>query len=690
MASEQVAARRWFKHSDIIVAAAVLGMVVMMIIPVPTLLLDLLLTVNITFSLIIMLISMYNNEPLQFSSFPSVLLITTLFRLSLNVSSTRLILLNGNAGEIIEQFGAFVLGGNPVVGFIIFLILVVIQFIVITKGAERVAEVAARFTLDAMPGKQMSIDADLNAGLITDLEAKTRRERIQSEADFYGAMDGASKFIKGDAIAAIVIVVINILGGFAIGVLQRGLELTEAINIYTILTVGEGLVAQIPALLISTATGITVTRAASSDISLGQELSFQLFTRPRALAIASGALAGMAILGMPPIPFFSLSALMGLLAYSMKKSQDAQEVRMIEQQQEEEVEETKKPENVMSLLMVDVLEIEMGYSLIPLVDANQGGDLLDRVVMIRRQCALELGVVLPPIRMRDNMQLKPTSYVIKVKGVEVATGELMPDHFLAMSSGLTDEDGIPGIDTVEPAFGLPAKWVSGNLREQAELAGYTVVDPSSVVATHLTEIIKGHAHEILGRQDVQNLLDHVKKTHPAVVEELIPGILSVGEVQKVLAGLLRERVSVRDLVTILETLADHGRATKDTDMLVEYARQGLARNIVKQYVDDNDTLYVVTLDPAVEQVIRDSVQYTEHGSYVAMDPDKAQSIFNSLTETVEQVTQRGNQPVILCAPVVRIYFKKLTEKLVPGLTVLSYNELEGRIDVQSLGVVKIK
>ncbi|HWI54175.1 MAG TPA: flagellar biosynthesis protein FlhA [Desulfobacteria bacterium] len=689
MASGQVAAGRWFKHSDIIVAAAVLGMVVMMIIPIPTILLDLLLTVNITFSLIIMLVSMYNNEPLQFSSFPSVLLITTLFRLSLNVSSTRLILLNGNAGQIIEQFGAFVLGGNPVVGFIIFLILVVIQFIVITKGAERVAEVAARFTLDAMPGKQMSIDADLNAGLINDREAKERRERIQSEADFYGAMDGASKFIKGDAIAAIIIVVINILGGFTIGVLQRGLELTEAISIYTILTVGEGLVAQIPALLISTATGITVTRAASSDISLGQELSSQLLTRPRALAIASGALAGMAILGMPRIPFFTLSAVMALMAYFMKKSQDEQEIKMIEQQQEDEVEETKKPENVMSLLMVDVLELEMGYSLIPLVDANQGGDLLDRVVMIRRQCALELGVILPPIRMRDNMQLKPTSYVIKVKGVEVASGELMPDHYLAMSSGLT-ENGIPGIETVEPAFGLPAKWVSGSLREQAELAGYTVVDPSSVVATHLTEIIKSHAHEILGRQDVQNLLDHVKKTHPAVVEELIPGIMMVGEVQKVLAGLLRERVTVRDLVTILETLADHGRATKDTDMLVEYVRQSLARNIVKQYVDDNETLHVLTLDPAVEQLIRDSVQYTEHGSYVAMDPDKAQSIFNNLTECVEQATQRGYQPVILCAPVVRIYFKKLTEKLVPGLTVLSYNELEGRIDVQSLGVVKIK
>lgn len=688
MASEQVATWRWFKHSDIVVAAAIIGMVVMMIIPVPTYVLDFLLTINITLSLVIMLVSMNNSEPLQFSSFPSVLLISTLFRLSLNVSSTRLILLNGNAGQIIEKFGQFVLGGNPVVGFVIFLILVVIQFVVITKGAERVAEVAARFTLDAMPGKQMSIDADLNAGSITEREAIDRRQRIQNEADFYGAMDGASKFIKGDAIAAIIIVIINIIGGFAIGVLQRNLSMTEALSTYTILTVGEGLVAQIPALLISTATGITVTRAASSDVTLGEEVSSQLMSRPRALGIASGALAMMGVLGMPLLPFLSLSAVMGFAAYALSKSQQKQKVKMIEQEKEQEVEEIRKPENVMSLLMVDVLEIEMGYSLIPLVDVNQGGDLLDRVVMIRRQCALELGVILPPIRMRDNMQLKPNSYVIKIKGVEVANGELMLDHYLAMSSGFT-EDGIAGINTVEPAFGLPAKWISSSLREQAELAGYTVVDPSSVVATHLTEVIKSHAHEVLGRQDVQNLLEYVKKTHSAVVEELVPGLLVVGEVQKVLAGLLKERVPVRDLVSILETLADHARATKDIDMLVEYVRQALARNIIRQYVDDKDTIYVITLDPLVEQNIRDSIQYTDHGSYVAMDPDKAQMIFKSLTHKVQHANETGHQPIILCAPVVRIYFKKLTEKLLPGLVVLSYNELEGRINIQSLGVVSI-
>lgn len=688
MASPQSAQVKWLRHSDIIVAGAVIGMVVMMVIPIPTFLLDILLTVNITFALIVLLVSMYNNEPLQFSSFPSLLLIMTIFRLSLNVSSTRLVLLDGFAGQIIEKFGQFVLGGNPVVGFVIFLILVAIQFIVITRGAERVAEVAARFTLDAMPGKQMSIDADLNAGLITEKEALERRSRIQREADFYGAMDGASKFIKGDAIAGIIIVIINIIGGFAIGVLQRKLTMTEALDVYTILTVGDGLVSQIPALLVSTATGITVTRAASSDESLGSEISFQMLSRPRILAIAAGALALLALLGMPPVPFLILAALAGIGAYSMKKIQDEHQLKLQEREQDEEVEEIRKPENVMSLLQVDVLEIEMGYSLIPLVDVNQGGDLLDRVVMIRRQCALELGAVLPPIRMRDNMQLKPNSYVFKVKGVEVAGGELILDHYLAMSSGLT-EDGIEGIETVEPAFGLPAKWITASVREQAELAGYTVVDPSSVIATHLTEVIKSHVHEILGRQDVQNLLDNIKKTHPAVVEEIVPTLLSLGEVQKVLAGLLRERVPIRDLVTILETLADHARATKDTDMLIEYARQALARNIVKQYIDTRDTLHVITLDPEIEQLIRESIQYTEHGSYVALDPEKAQVIFNSLTVSVERVSEAGHQPIILCAPVVRIYFKKLTEKLIPGLVVLSYNELEGRVNVQSLGVVKI-
>lgn len=686
MALEQAASKQ-FKNIDIAVSVAVLGMIVMLIIPVPTILLDMLLTVNISLALVILLVTMYNKEPLSFSAFPTLLLITTLFRLSLNVSSTRLILLNGFAGNIIEKFGSFVLGGNPVVGFVIFLILIVIQFIVITKGAERVSEVAARFTLDAMPGKQMAIDADLNAGMITDQEARDRRKKIQQEADFYGAMDGATKFVKGDAIAAIIIVVINIIGGFAIGVLQRNLSMTEALQTYTILTVGEGLVAQIPALLISTATGITVTRAASES-DFGSDMAGQILSQPRVLAIASGALVALALLGLPRLPLLVLAGILGGLAFTMKKANLEQARQMVEKEKDEEVEEIRKPENVISLLQVDVLELEMGYSLIPLVDVNQGGDLLDRVVMIRRQCALEIGLVLPPIRMRDNMQLKPSSYVIKIKGVEVAEGEILVDHYLAMSSALTEND-IAGIDTVEPAFGLPAKWIPAVLREQAELAGYTVVDPSSVVATHLTEIVKIHANEIMSRQDVQSLIDNVKKTHPTVVEELIPGILNIGEVQKVLANLLRERVSIRDLVTILETLADYGRVTKDADMLTEYVRQALARIIARQFVDHGEIINVITLDPNVEQIIREGVQHTEHGSYVALEPEQAQRLFGALSKEVERVSEQGYQPVILCAPVVRIYFKKLTEKLIPRLAVLSYNELEGKFNVQSIGVVSI-
>ncbi len=683
----QQAASGQFKNIDIALAVGVLGMIIMLIIPIPTPLLDLLLTVNISLSLIILLVTMYNNEPVKFSSFPTMLLITTLFRLSLNVSATRLILLHGEAGEIIEKFGMFVLGGNPVVGFVIFLILVVIQFIVITRGAERVSEVAARFTLDAMPGKQMAIDADLNAGMITDQEARERRKKVQQEADFYGSMDGATKFVKGDAIAAIIIVIINIIGGFTIGVLQKGLTMLDALETYTILTVGEGLVAQIPALLISTATGITVTRAAS-ETNFGAEVAGQILSQPRVLAIAAGALVVLAILGLPAAPMLVLAGILGFLAYTMQKVRSEHARQLEEKEKDEEVEEIRKPENVVSLLQVDVLELEMGYSLIPLVDVNQGGDLLDRVVMIRRQCALEMGLVLPPIRMRDNMQLKPNSYVIKIKGVEMAEGEILADHYLAMSSALT-ENGIAGIDTLEPAFGLPAKWIPADLREQAELAGYTVVDPSSVVATHLTEVVKSHAYEILSRQDVQSLIDNVKKTHPTVVEELMPGILNVGEIQKILANLLRERVPIRDLVTILETMADYGRVTKDADMLTEYARQALSRIIARQFADKNDIIYVITLDPKVEQLIRDAVQHTEHGSYVALEPEKAQRLFNVLGQVVESITEKGYQPVVLCAPVVRIYFKKLTEKLLPKLSVLSYNELEGKFNVQSVGVVNI-
>lgn len=675
------------KYSDIMVSVAIITIVVMMIIPLPTLLLDLLLTLNITLALIIVMVAIYNVEPLEFSVFPSLLLITTLFRLALNVSSTRLILLDGHAGEVIAAFGNFVVGGNPVVGFIVFVILIIIQFIVITKGAERVAEVAARFTLDAMPGKQMSIDADLNAGLISDKEARDRRKNIQREADFYGAMDGASKFVKGDAIAAIVIIIINIVGGFIIGMVQRDMDVLHALQTYTLLTVGEGLVNQIPALLISTATGIVVTRAAS-EANLGKDLTRQIINNPRVFFIAAGVLGLLGLIpGLPGIPFFSLSLITGAIGYALIRTQRTEVQKEMSQQEEKEKEEVRKPENIISLLQVDPMELEIGYSLIPLVDVSQGGDLLDRVVMIRRQCALELGLIVPTIRIRDNIQLKPNIYVIKLKGIEIARGELMLDHFLAMDSGAAFEP-VPGIETVEPAFGLPALWIQESYREQAELAGYTVVDPVSVLATHLTEIIKSYAAEILGRQEVQTLIESVKQNNAAVVDELTPNLLSLGEIQKVLANLLREKVSIRDLVTIFETLADYAQLSKDTELLTEYVRHGLARQISKQYVNNN-ILTCLTVDPQLENTIINSVQRTEQGSYVALEPQTAQALITALTNELPKLTNMGYQPVVLTSPGARLYFRKLTERVAPNLTILSYAELNPKIEVQALGMVKL-
>lgn len=675
------------KYSDIVVAIGIITIVVMMIIPLPPVLLDLLLCLNITFALIIVMIAVYNVEPLQFSVFPSLLLVTTLFRLALNVSSTRLILLDGYAGEVIMAFGNFVVGGNAVVGFIVFVILIIIQFIVITKGADRVAEVAARFTLDAMPGKQMSIDADLNSGAINDVEARQRRRDIQREADFYGAMDGASKFVKGDAIAAIIIIIINIVGGFVIGMVQRNLGALQALQSYTLLTVGEGLVNQIPALLISTATGIVVTRAAS-DSNLGQDIVGQLFTNPRVFFIASGVLGFLGMVpGLPAIPFFSLGAIAFLVGYTLRKNAKSQAESEINQQEEKEKEEVRKPENIVSLLQVDPMELEIGYSLIPMVDVSQGGDLLDRVVMIRRQCALELGLIVPTIRIRDNIQLKPNVYVVKLRGIEIAKGELLLDHFLAMNPGAVLEEVI-GIETVEPAFGLPALWIQEANREQAELAGYTVVDPVSVLATHLTEIIKAHASEILGRQEVQTLMDAVKQSNPAVVEELTPALLSTGDVQKVLANLLRERISIRDMVSILETLADYAQLTKDTEVLTEYVRHGLARQISRQYAQNN-ILTCITVDPNLENAIQSAVQRTEGGSFVALEPHIIQQIVTSLSKELPKLTGLGYQPIVLTSPAVRVYFYKLLERSAPNLIVLSYAELESKIEVQSLGMVKL-
>ena len=674
------------KFGDLIVAFVIIGIIIIIIIPIPSWILDILLSLNISLSLLLLLISMYTEDVLQISIFPSLLLISTLYRLSLNISTTRSILKDGEAGKVIETFGEFVIQGDIVVGFIVFLIIILVQFIVITKGAERVAEVAARFTLDAMPGKQMAIDADLNSGLITEENARKRRKEIQQYADFYGAMDGATKFVKGDAIAGIIITIINILGGLIIGMVSKNLTFQESLQKYTLLTVGDGLVSQIPALLISTATGLVVTRAASES-NLGRDMINQLFGNNSTLMfIISGVLALLGIFTPLPLPtYLTMAVMFSFLGYSMKRQ--INEIVEEEPIQATEAEELRKPENVMSLLKVDDIELEFGYGLIPLADVNQGGDLLDRIVMIRRQIAMELGLVVPIVRLRDNIQLNPNEYVIKIKGVEVSKGEVFFDHYLAMDPG-TVEGEVEGIDTVEPAFGLPAKWITDKEREKAEVLGYTVVDPPSVIATHLTEIIKERAYELIGRQDVKLLIDNVREEYPAVVEEIIPKVLSLGDVQKVLSNLLREQISIRNMVTILETLADYGTITRDTDLLTEYVRQRLSGYITNKYVGNNE-LNVVTLDSEVEEIIMNSISKTETGSYLSMEPKNAQKILGSTLKTVQGLTSIGEQPIVLTAPIVRFYFKKLTEQITRDLIVLSYNEIESSVEVHSVGMVNI-
>jgi flagellar biosynthesis protein FlhA len=676
------------KFGDITVPIAIIAIIMIIIIPIPKGLLDVLLSLNVSLALLILLISMYVKDALHFSIFPSLLLITTLYRLSLNITTTRYILSEGQAGSVIEAFGNFVIQGNPVVGFIVFLIIVIIQFLVITKGAERVAEVAARFTLDAMPGKQMAIDADLNSGLITENEARNRRKEIQQAADFYGAMDGASKFVKGDAIASIIITIINIIAGLVIGVTINGIPLSEALNRYTLLTVGDGLVSQIPALLVSTATGIVVTRAAS-DSNLGEDMIKQLFGfHPKLMFIISGVLLFLGLgTPLPSAPYIILALLFSFAGYTIKNNVKKNMEDEIEEAQESEAEEIRRPESIKSLLKVEDIEIEFGYGIIPLADVNQGGDLLDRIVMIRRQIALELGIIVPMVRLRDNIQLNPNEYVIKIKGVEIARGELLFDHYLAMNPGMAQEE-INGIDTVEPAFGLPAKWITEEDRDRAEILGYTVVDPPSVIATHLTEIIKRNSHELLGRQDVKELIDNVKEEHPALVEEVVPKLLSIGEIQKVLINLLKEQISIRDMVTILETLADYANITRDPDMLTEYARQKMSRYITKKYVMNNQ-LKAITLDSGLEQLIMDSINQTEAGTYLSMEPSNIQRILRSLADNIEKFTSIGEQPIVITAPIVRLYFKRLTEQLTNDLIVLSYNELESSVEVHSVGMVKL-
>ena len=676
---------RLLKSTDFLAALGIVGIVVIMVITIPARVLDFLIVLNITGSVLILMLAVFTKESLEFSVLPSLLLVMTLFRLALNLSATKLILLEAHAGQVIQSFGLFVIRGNAIVGFIVFCILVVVQFIVITKGAERVSEVAARFTLDAMPGKQMSIDADLNAGIITEQEARDRRKKIQQEADFYGAMDGASKFVKGDAIAAIIILFINIIGGFIIGMVTKDMAITQALHTYTLLTIGDGLVTQIPALLISTATGLVVTRAAS-EANLGQDLARQLFRTPQALFVTAVVLAALAVLGLPSIPLLTIAVLLVTAGYILQKKPKDEAQQQIAAARESEVEEIRKTENVFSMLTVDHMEIEIGYALIPLVDAGQGGDLLDRIVLIRRQLAGELGFIVPVIRVRDNMNLQPNQYVIKIKGADIASGELLADHYLAFSGGLDNED-IPGIPTKEPAFGLDAKWINAAHREQAELSGYTVVDAPTVLATHLTEIIKANAHEILSREDVKKLIDHAKEQSPAVVEELVPDLLSLGQIQKVLANLLWERVSIRNMSTILETLADYASLTKDIDKLTEHVRQGLARQIIQPLLDANKTLPVITLEPQIEQLILDNLRPSEYGNYVNIDPVVMQKLIKNISLQVEKVVVQGYNPVIIAAPVVRINLKRMTERQIPQLTVLSYNELVQGIEIQALGMV---
>ncbi len=676
-------------RSDILVAFGLVLILMLMILPIPPLLLDIFLSLNITLGLLILIIALYTSRALDFAIFPSVLLITTLFRLSLNVASTRLILLHGDegpaaAGSVIMSFGQFVVGGNYVVGIVIFTILVIINFMVITKGAGRVAEVAARFTLDAMPGKQMAIDADLNAGLISDDEARSRRREIAAEADFYGAMDGASKFVKGDAIAGIIITLINIGAGFVIGVMQKGMPMVEAAANYTILTVGDGLVGQIPALIISTGAGIMVTRTAGDD-DFGTEMKRQFSVHPRALWVVSGILFALALVpGLPQIPFFLLSMIVAGVAWRVQKGKERDdEARGMEEAPEPKLLEE---ENYERMLSVDLLEMEVGYGLIPLVDTAQNGELLPRIKSIRRQFTLDLGFIVPPVHIKDNLQLKPNEYAIVLKGVKIGGGELLPGHYLAMNPGTATET-IKGVETVEPAFNLPAVWITEDKKERAQIAGYTVVDNTTVVATHLSELIKKHGHELLGRQETQNLLDNLANEYPKLVEELVPNLLSLGVVMRVLQNLLREGVSIRDLRTILETLADWAPVVQDPDQLTEHVRTVLARSISNSYSEDGQVLEVMTFDRDVESKIQDALHTTEQGSYLALEPGFAQALINSLNKMLQNVVV--STPVLLCTPTIRLHVKRLTERYLPGLAIISHNEIAPHLKVRSIGTVTV-
>jgi len=679
------------KITDILVAVLVLAIILLIIIPLSTGLMDFFLIVNITMSLMILLITLYTKRTLDFSTYPTMLLIVTLFRLALNISSTRLILGNGgDAGNVIEAFGTFVVGGNLVVGFVIFLIIVIVQFVVITKGAERVSEVAARFTLDAMPGKQMAIDADLSSGIINEDQARERRSDIQREADFYGAMDGASKFVKGDAIVGIIITIINVVGGILVGVLGVGgkvMPFDQVISVYTLATVGDGLCSQIPALLVSTATGIIVTRSATKD-SFGQDLSKQLFSQPYVFYILGGMLALVSFIpGLPTPLMLPLAAALPIIGYMKNRKEKKKQEAEIKSEAEISATEKRKPENVTSLLHVDLIEMEFGYGLISLVDASQGGDLLDRVVMIRRQCALDLGIIVPIVRLRDNIQLGTKEYVIKIKGLDVARGEVMLGRYLALKPEEVDEP-IDGIETVEPTFGLPALWIAEKDREKAELKGYTTIDVPSVISTHLMEVIKRHADELLGRQQVQTIIDNLKKQQPALVEEVVPKIFSIGEIQKVLANLLRENVSIRDIASILEILGDYGTITRDTDVLTEYVRQKLKRAITRSFIPDGRAR-VMTLNPDTEKVISNSLRQSDKGVGGVMEPAQIQGFLSNLKQGIDHFLSLGIAPIVITSPQIRKHIKNLSSQVYPELVVLSYNELESNVEIYSDWTVSI-
>ena len=677
------------RREDMVLGAFILVPILCLIIPVPLFLLDLLFALNIALSMIILFNALFSKEPLDMSAFPTLLLLTTLFRLSLNVSSTRNILLKADAGNVVDTFGNFVGGGNLVVGAIVFFVLVIMQLLVINKGSERVSEVTARFTLDAMPGKQMAIDADLNTGAITDEEAKERREKIQQESAFFGSMDGATKYVKGDATAGLVITVLNFVGGIAIGVLMNGMDINAAVQRYSILTIGDGLVSQIPSLMISLSTGILVTKG-SKEADVGNILRRQLFSTPKVLNIVGIALIGLGLFTPLNMLVFCAYGIMFLLTARMIANQlEMTETDEAVSEEEESAEEIRRPENVSSLLQVDAIELEFGYGIIPLADVNQGGDLLDRVVMIRRQIALELGCVVPMIRLRDNIQLNPNQYLIKIKGVPVSEGEILFDHYMAMNPGYVEEE-ISGIPTFEPSYHLPAIWITESQRERAESLGYTVVDPPSIIATHLMEIIGSDLDELLSRQDVHNLIENVKEANETLVSELVPKLLNVGEIQKVLQNLLAEGISIRDLVTIFETLADYAPTTHDTDVLTEYVRQSLKRAISNQYFNNNETTSVVTLDPNVEQVIMDSVKQTEQGAYLALDPDYTNRLMTSLREETDKLEELGRTPIIITSPIVRMYLKKLTQEQFRNLHVLSYNEIDSDVELQSVGMVTVE